>query len=90
MSPLTLSLDFFDNFAAPEQGQVRLRPTCAGLLQQPRIPWRLWVSTLATSLNLRTEHRLDAYATLTLSRGCCWFVDFSVGDLEASLHTPEG
>jgi hypothetical protein len=35
------------------------------------------------------KHRLEAYATLTSSRGGCWLVDSSAGDLEASLHTPE-
>jgi hypothetical protein len=38
---------------------------------------------------LAIRHRLEAYATLTPSRGGCWFADLPVGDLEASLHTPE-
>jgi hypothetical protein len=38
---------------------------------------------------LAIRHRLEAYATLTPSRGGCWFVDLPVGVLETSLHAPE-
>jgi hypothetical protein len=71
--------------------KVRLRPTCAGLLHQPRITLALMgfdPGNIAQRAN-RTQTGSLCYATLTPSRGCCWFVDFSVGDLEASLHTPE-
>jgi hypothetical protein len=53
-------------------------PTCA-----ERLPAPIRRSTILA------KHRLEAYATLTSSRGGCWFVDLSTGDLEASLHTPE-
>jgi hypothetical protein len=37
---------------------------------------------------LTIRHRLEAYATLTPSRGGCWFADLPVA-LETSLHTLE-